>query len=95
MPEVNAITGNLFENQGLDLLQSCHDRLGVQRGSRADVPSYGFLFGSWPQLSQAELVTAVDLALRSDSRVDTLEFNFLGNNGTIEIIVNSDIRVNF
>ena len=97
MPSVDAQTGNLFESQGLDLLQSCHDRLGVERGTRAALPEYGFPFGSWPQLpgGNAAITVAIDRALQTDTRIDSREYNFIGNRGRVEVIVNSNTRIMF
>ena len=94
MPEVDAQTGNLFDNQGLDVLQSCRDRLSVERGSRADTPNYGFPFGSWTTLSTAELTAAINLALEPDELVNDIQYDY-SDTGHLRVTVNSNISLTF
>lgn len=96
MPEVNPVTGNMFETQGQDLLVSVRDILQTPPNWRLSLNTYGWPIDSWPQIlyrSQTEFETITRNALAHDTRVDSVEFAYDWRPaGGVTITVNSALR---
>ena len=94
MPSIDALTGNYFTRQELDLLQSVRDRLSTPIGTRNILTTYGFPVYEWVDRPRAEIEQLFTDTVSQDGRVDSVTFNYRVL-GRIEVDVNSLVRVRF
>ena len=90
--EINARSGNYFDEQDLDLFQSIEDRMFTPLGARLVYPTYGFPI-SWPQLSRTALRDAVTAAINTDELVDRMAFRMEGISLIVD--VQTDARLDY
>ena len=85
---VDMESGNLMDDQQLDVYQSANDRLHTALGSRAAISGYGFP-PHWPQLPTSETQEAILTALRGDRLIDRVAISKEADDIIVDVYTDS------